>query len=329
MAKITFPTRKTIECPLLIDKQHLESLDELIDRHVSQMRELNEERMSETVADRVREYIGKGIIKEDGRAVYEEKFRKEIFENYGFREARSVSLYLTRGREIQAKLFSEAISQPLDENDFAIGFSVIVRVGEIRALVKAGEPSGMSVDVEPNENEVAQALFGALSNWASDVEVPKWQQKWLKYKFIAGMFLVMWLLIGLLFIPLVNWGDAGKSTTKEEARKLLAAGGINPTNERRALELLLAIESDYDPAQDHAPPLGFKYWAYTLLGAVILIAVMIYPNICIGLWKGKRRLHAWRLWMRTLTVGIPMLVVTSLLIPWVLYWMKLTPPAGP
>jgi hypothetical protein len=227
MAKITVPTTKTIECPLLIDKQHLESVDELIDRHVPQMRELNEERMSEMVADRVREYIGKGIIKEDGRAVYEEKFRKEIFNDYEFREERSVSLYLTKGREIRAKLFSEAISQPLDEDDMAVGFSMRIRVGEIRALVKAGEPWGerMSVDVEPNENEVAQGLFGALSNWASDVEAPKWQQKWLKYKFIAGMFLSMWLLMGLIFIPLVNWGDAGKSTTKEEARKLLAAGG--------------------------------------------------------------------------------------------------------
>lgn len=61
-----------------------------------------------------------------------------------------------------------------------------VRVGEIRALIKAGEPWGVSVNVEPSENEVAQGLFGALSNWASDVEVPKWQQKWLEYKFIAG-----------------------------------------------------------------------------------------------------------------------------------------------
>jgi hypothetical protein len=68
MAKITFPTSKTIQCPLLIDRQHLESLDEIIDRHLPEMREYKEKRISERVARRAREYVLDGAVKEEAGA---------------------------------------------------------------------------------------------------------------------------------------------------------------------------------------------------------------------------------------------------------------------
>src|SRR5258708_30828462 len=123
MAKITFPTSKTIACPLLIDRQHLESLDAVIDSHLPQMDEYKEKRISESVARRVREYVLNDVIKEEAVAAYEAKYRKQLLNDYDYRESRSVSLYLTKGPEIRAKRFSEAISQPIGEEEMPIGSS--------------------------------------------------------------------------------------------------------------------------------------------------------------------------------------------------------------
>jgi hypothetical protein len=327
MASVSFPTARTIECPLLIEASHLESLDKIFDQHLPQLQAHNEKRIAEEASRGTRQYVLRRYITEDNAEAYEAKLKKELSDDYKYRKVRSVSIYLTRGREITAKNFTEAMNLPVGDDELPVGFSAVLRVGVIKANLNTGYRFNqkITVEVEPNNTEVALSLFGALSNWASGIEAPKWQQKWCAWKAAPVLLLSMWLFIGVLAVPFTNWNEAGKSAAKEEARKLLA-GGVNANNERRATELLLAIESDYVPPSVRAPSLGVKYWSYVSLGAIILFVVTIYPSMCIGLWKGKRRLHAWRAWMRILTIGIPALLGTYVLIPWLLYWLKLVPP---
>jgi hypothetical protein len=329
MASVSFPTERTIQCPLLIEAHHLESLDKLLDQHYPQLQVDKEKRVAEEASRRTRQYLLKGYIKEDKAEAFEVKRKKELSDDYKYREVRSVSIYLTKGREISAKNFTEAMNLPIGEDELPVGFSVVMRVGEIKATVNTGYrfERKLTVEVAPNDTEVALSLFGALSNWASGIEAPKWQQKWRKYRGIAGFLLIMLLMFGLFAIPFSNWSEAGKSAAREEARKFLTANAINANNEQKAIELLLAIESGYSPPNVHAQPLGLKYWSYVFLGALILSVVTIYPGMCIGLWKGKGRLNAWRTWMRILTIGIPALLGTYVLIPWLLYWLRLVPPS--
>lgn len=328
MAILSFPTTRKIQCPLLIEANHLESLDRIFDRHLPQMQEEKIRGVAEEASQMVRQGLRKHYIKEEKAAASEAEYKQELANSSKYRESRVVSIYLTKGREIIATNFSEAMDQPVGEDELPVGFSAHMRVGEITARVSAVGHwhKEMTVQVDPNDNEVAQSLFGALSNWASGIEAPKWQQKWLENKWIASGLLLIWLVAGGMFIPFGNWNEAGKNAAKEEAKKLLAAGGINTDNEHRAIELLLAIQSDYRPPSISTPPLGLKYWSYLFLGALILLAVTIYPDLCIGLWKGKHRLHHWRLWMRTLTLAVPGLLATYLFIPWLLHWLKLAPP---
>jgi hypothetical protein len=329
MAKVSYPTSRTIKCPLLIDASQLESLDRIIDEHLEQMREYKDRRISELVGRQIRRLMEHGKLKSDEVQKAEAQIRQEAVNDYDFRESRSVALYLTRGREIQTVRISEAISQPIGEDEIATGFSLRVRVGEISAIAKVEDSwlKQMTVEVSPKDNEVAQGLFGALSNWASDIEAPKWQQRWLTSTDVIIGILIFLIVAGVGLIPLSNWAEAGKNAQKEEARKLLSGGGVNPGNEMHAIQLLLAIASDYDPSGAHASSLGLKYWSYLSLGCLVLFSASIYPRVCIGLWRGKRRLRIWRSWIRILGVGIPTLVGSSIVLPWILYWLKLIPPA--
>jgi hypothetical protein len=328
MPTVSFPTTRTIECPLLIEANHLEALDKLLDQHLPQLQADRDKRIAEEASRRTRQYLLKRLITEEKAEAFEAKRKKELYEDYKYREVRSVSIYLTRGREVTAKNFSDAMNLPTGGEELPVGFSAVMRVGEIKATINTGYRyhRQLSIEVEPNDSEVALSLFGALSNWAGGIEFPKWQQKWCEYRFIAVALLFLFLVMGVLAIPLSNWSEAGKSTERKEARKLLASGGVTTNNERRAMELLLAIESNYSPPGFQAPSLGVKYWSYVSLGTLILSAVTICPGMCIGLWKGKRRLDAWRTWLRILTFGIPTLLGTYVLLPWILYWLRLIPP---
>jgi hypothetical protein len=329
MAKLSYPTSRTIQCPLLIDASQLESLDRIIDDHIPQMRDFKDKMISDLVVRQVRASLEKGYIKEEQRATAESKTKTELAKDYDFRESRSVALYLSKGREIQAGRFSEAISQPMSDDEIAVGFMMRVRVADIKAEVKLeySYAQRMDIEVEPKDNEVAQGLFGALSNWASDIEAPRWQQKWSDLASFVVLLLLLVLMCGLVLIPLVNWTESGKTAQKEEARKFLSSGGVNTTNVPQALQLLLAIDSDYNPGSVRTPPLGFKYWAYFALVTFILFAGSFYPTICIGLWGGKRHLRFWRSWIRILSVGIPTLILIPVLLPWLTYWLKITPPS--
>ena len=326
MARLSIPTTRRIKCPLLIEAAHLESFDKILNQHYAQMQADLEKRIGEEAAQRVRRYVRAKVLKKEDAVTYEAKQKEELSGERKYRQVRSATIYLTKGREITAKDFTEAMNMPIGEDELPVGISAFVRAGDITATISTGydfDPE-LKLNVEPNDDEVALALFGALSNWVSGIEAPRWQQKWQQYKAFAGFLLLFLLLFGGGFVPLSNWGDAGKSAAIDEARKLLADGGVNASNEQKAIELLLAMDSN--PPLNRKPSLGLKYWVYMSLGVLILVAVMIYPRMCIGLWKGKRRLHAWRVWMSTLTFGIPSLIGVYILIPWILYWLRLIPP---
>jgi hypothetical protein len=327
MATLSIHTTRKIKCPLLIEANHLESLDKILDEHSAQMQSDLEKRIAEEAAQIVSRLVRKKLVKKDEVEAQEAARRKELSGERRYRQGRSATIYLTKGREINAKSFGEAMTMPIDEDELPVGLSAFIRAGDITATIQTGhyfDPE-LRVEVEPNDEEVALSLFGALSNWLSGIEAPRWQQKWQEFKFVAGALLLLVLLFGVVFVPLSTWGDAGKNAAIDEARRLLAEGGVNANNEHKAIELLLAMDANPPPGTPK-PSLGSKYWLYMSLATLILIAVMIYPRICIGLWKGKRRLHAWRVWMRTLTFGIPSLIGLYILIPWIQYWLKLIPP---
>jgi hypothetical protein len=327
LAKLTYPTNRQVACPLLIDVAQLEALDQIIDRHSGPLATLRDKELDDSTERGLREDVAKGYLKEEDIEKTRPRTRERMRSLYYSRDTRLATLYLTRAKEIQAERFSEAISQPVDEEEVPLGIALHFRVGNVTARVRldhSWEPE-LSVDVEPNDIEAAQELFGALSNWASDVEAPKWHQKWLALRPLIVIVLATWFFSGLLAVPLINWGNAGKQVSTTEARKLLA-GGINQNNQLRALELILAIESEYDPGVN-SPPLGLRYWSYFGIGILILVMAAICPKVSIGVWKGRRQLKRWRSWMTTVTVTIPLLLVGSLILPWLLHLLGLTPPS--
>ena len=109
---------------------------------------------------------------------------------------------------------------------------------------------------------------------------------------------------------------------KEEAHKLLA-GGVTPVNQTRAIELSLAIASDYGGAVAKGP--GLRYWTTTALVVLIFLWMYFCPKVEIGIWRGKARLKRWRIWGGTVFISIPTLLLSTLGMPWILKSLGLLP----
>jgi hypothetical protein len=204
------------------------------------------------------------------------------------------------------------------------------RVGQVEVTVRANSSNwqdDLFLEVKSDDSdseELSRELFGALNNWASDVEAPIWQQKWRSLNSIFWFALILWVSCGLVAIPSNRREDAPTAVSKAEARKLLSKG-INLNNQQQALALLLAIESDYDSGTA-IPSLGVTYWSYFSLGTLFLLCTLICPKFCVGVWEGKKQVKRWRGWLTMITVTIPILIVGSALLPWMLHWLHLSPP---
>jgi hypothetical protein len=316
-----------VQCPLLIDAPQLEALDAIIDRHTDPLTSLRDKELDEAISRELQRRLTRGYLEEDQVEASKHKIREFTRSSKFDKDSRSATAYLTRGREIVGNRFSEAMSQPVGEQETPLGFALHFRIGNVRARVNIVDSwrKELSLEVEPNYSEAAQELFGALSNWASDIEAPKWQQKWVANRTFIALILFLWVMFGIIFVPVLNWEFAGRRANEAEARKLLAQG-ITPSNQKRALDLLLAIESNYDSGGANASLVGVRYWSYFGIGTLILVMAATPPHVSIGVWKGKHQLRRWRWWMTTVTVTIPLLLVGSLILPWLLHLLGLSPP---
>src|SRR6202521_1261464 len=190
VARLSFPTEKGLQSPVLIDLDQLEALDEIIDKYAGKLRKDRDEQIDKATDAEIYERVVAGRLKQEEVETRRAHVREFVTDLRSWKkEVRSVTIYLSRGRQIDAHNFAEAIGQPLVQEEIPTGFLLSLRIGAIQARVRAGRPWGdvqLAIEVEPNELEISQGLFGALENWASDVEAPKWQQKWAKYQIILS-----------------------------------------------------------------------------------------------------------------------------------------------
>lgn len=88
----------------------------------------------------------------------------------------------------------------------------------------------------------------------------------------------------------------------------------NQQNQQRALELLLALESDYIPPGTK-PKQARRPIAWYLVFVYVFGFLSFTPTLCMGIWAGKRPLRWWNLWMRFNTVIVPGLVLARWVYP--------------
>lgn len=228
------------------------------------------------------------------------------------------------------------IKQPHVITEEAVGFMAQLEKGEIQAVVKLTKLNQtviqpisttqfqtvqqwpqLEFSVQPSESRLAQELFGALQNWAADFAPSSWKRLWWRYRFLFAILLVFWLVFGFL----IGIFDVRMPTHTyvEQAHKIVA-DGVTDSNEHKAIELILALEShdegDTKSVMQGKP--GRRYWAVVAGVAFALGSLIFCPTVVIGIWKGKSKLNRWRVWTKWIFVTVPGVVFLTILWPRIL-----------
>ncbi|MGA3161313.1 MAG: hypothetical protein ABSC77_08845 [Terracidiphilus sp.] len=291
------------------------------------MRERREELFNSAIANRLAEREQKDVSK-DLLSKNTDAIRKSVRESYPFNiDRRRVVVYMSGGRTADGKTFEELTTLPHASAEIPRGFALRSAIADTEIKIELSLSRfhrDLEVDVTSDDRDFAQELFGRIENWVSDIQPKRWLQLWLKSDIvsimatIAMVCCVIWVLVAML-TPI-----EGPSQVRQQARELVKQG-VNSSNEIKALELLLSIESGYEPVRATSVLFhpGPKFWVYFAFVATVILTLRIPPKGAIGIWGGKRVLEWQRRWIRLVSISVPGLLITSFFIPMLMHLLGL------
>lgn len=312
---VLYPTELQIDGPWLIDEPALRSLDGLFDIYEKRFKEISEARVNETIEKEIDAWKKEKAKTEE--AIKEHRKYLLSTERWRLKSERRLVVFLKGGRTVPTTSFQEAIKHPLSQEDVPTGFKYTLRAGsDLEANVEVPRisvDSPLAISTGPQAEPAAQEFFASLQNWTQDQKPAPWKQRWMRSGDLVRMLTMMWVVMFGVFW-LVTSLDSPKAATRADAHKLVEQG-IKPGEEREALRQILILTSEYStyPVIYYRP--GLQYWSALLIGAALLIALNIYPQVEIGLWGGKRRIKRWHAWTTALWISIPGSIATWVVVP--------------
>lgn len=322
MAEFIYTTQTTIPGPCLLDADKLEALDKVLDDEWEPLAKRNQEAIRTEVDRRLEDSVQIYAARLRGKELSPEELqslRKEIEDSvrgsYGYREYHEITLFYEKGKRAEVTSFREAMRQPALLEEVIVRFRLEVVCGDISCKISIDENRGaLDISASPERMPEARELFAALHRWGTTNRPPKWQQIWRTWN---GAQWFIWLAI--LAIGLIVVTESFRNPYKEEARELVK-NGVSQENQQRALELLLAIQSEYrSPDQKSQIPTWF---IILLLGGLVVCFITSFvPKSVLGIGKGQDRINHWRIWLSIVFYLVPSFLFLNIIWPLISSWI--------
>jgi hypothetical protein len=318
MASIGYPNKLSISGPWFFEAKNLTELDELITSCIKDMQLRRDESVTLQVAQE-KEKLGESV-----QQLYPNQgdLEEKIATSYPWNiKTRSVVVYLPGGRTAAGESFKDLMTLPHLHKEVPRGFAAKAVVANTRIELKLQSWGSRDLDIEvfSSDDRFEQELLGKFQNWVSDIQPKRLLQLWLDNSFIFTVLIFFCCLVLPTVIGIISAPEEGANPVRQQAWEM-AKSGVNTLNEAKAIQIILSLESGYEPTpvhrERHYP--GVRFWSWVLIVYLVLFAMRKPPQGAIGLWGGKRVLKKQRLWLRTISISVPSLIGTSLILPMVL-----------
>ncbi len=319
MPQLLYPTAAKVEGPILLSLEQLRELDSILDKHEQLLTKYQEEIWERELSERLSQQAEdiRRELTEEEKKQYTERFERRELDYRRRQRQRKTTVYFRSRRRLEVATFQEAAKHPEMMNDLPVGFDLRVRYSPVRLWIETDDYLGSTIKVsaEPESDENARDLFGELRMWLSSVTPPRWQQWWVKSRPLNWMLWWLWLVVVVLVAgPNIVESEVTKRYYRAQAHGLIEKG-ITPENQQKAIEVILALSSDYSTPK--APPVSVGSWFWFFLtGGLFICAVLSFPpKVILGLGKGEKSIQFWRYWLRFVFVGVPTFVASNFLWP--------------
>jgi hypothetical protein len=297
MAHLQYPTSASVQPPLFLSKDKLLELDKILTDHLPQI-EAEHERNIEADFEK---YYGSPV----GADPKEHEIKKRFLE--GRRQQREISLtiHFKNGTKLQANSFREAARHAEINSAPTEGFALSIVYRPVRVSLRMSDrKSEMSISADPSDNPVVTELYGDLRNWAQSVAPKPWQRMWVSTGHMLDTLVWMAWIVLALFVLFPSKQDVNKLYFQSQARELLKSG-VNASNEKKALEILLAIESGYEAPPSSSSPISRRSIALVVGVFFSCLIFSFPPRSVLGIGRGEKLLALWNRWLRFISVSVP------------------------
>jgi hypothetical protein len=294
MARLQYPTAATVKPPLFLSKDKLFELDKIITDHLPQIETEHEKYVK---ADFERYYEGSVDANPERAKKYLEERRQE--------PKISLTIHFKNGTELHANSFREAARHTEINSAPIEGFRLLIVQRPVEVDIRTYDrKSELTISASPSDSSVVTDLFGDLRNWAQPVVPKPWQRIWVSTGHMLDSLLwVFWVLFAL-FVLFPSKQDENKLYFQTQARELLKSG-VNASNERKALETLLAIESGYEAPPSSSSPISRRSIALVVGTFFSCLIFSFPPRSVFGIGYGEKLLASWKGWLKFISVSVP------------------------
>jgi hypothetical protein len=296
-----------------LSKEDLEALDQVFEREYQALGQLEEELVAETVekrkegvsperqtADRVAEWVKEGR----SRLKSKRTFAVVFGDKYALVEPTLADLWKKHDQHLRA-------ASP-------VGFRAEIERAGISAEVELSDYGSLSIHVHPTTSEAAYHLHRKLTEWADARRPTRRETLFVESaSFVAGMAALFWSFI--MFSVNVH---TGQSPYVQQAHELLSKGGVNPGNQDKALELMLAIGSGYGIPSANTLT-GPPAWQWSVLMSLLIVCVLggLSPRTIVGIGKGAEQYRGWSRVRRWILYVVPAFLVSTYTLPFLKRWL--------
>jgi hypothetical protein len=312
LAEVIYPTSLNLRGPLLLSSDTLKQLDSVLTQHQPVLVELRSKRIDQYVSERVLQAKQEGMTDEDVEK------RKKNWAAYA-REtvpefSRNLTVSFSDGTRLEATSFAEASAHSEFSTAVANGFELSVACSSLRMNLAADSDSydtSMKLRVSPSNAEGATNLFADVRRWMRTVQAP-WAQQW--WCALGHAKPVIWgaFVIAVLIALGFSIGNKDEGYYRKQAQDLMQQG-VSSSNQGKAIETLLALESKASAPTSHA--LSHWYWFF-LIGTFAVALILSYPpKLVLGLGSGDDKIKLWRAWTKFVLVIVPTFVASNFLWP--------------
>lgn len=326
MATFIYSTSKSIDCSILINSSELQKLDEILNVELEQIKNNLEEKKSKELKKYIEDDYSFRKLENPSRQELSKKKRelkKEFEQSFlyelKFPEKRKLTIQLTKDKSVEFKSFTEALKSQELRDEIPIGFYFYATYGDFRINIELKKKS-LSYRTSPDTSSDARNIFVAIDQWANSVSPSFVRKIWLHsdipFRFIAWMFFLFTLSI---FSFIISSSDHAKENYKKQAYQLLQEG-INPENQIRAIEILLALETNFTP-NGFQVVIPLWYWVYLVLGVIVCILLSVKPSSIVGIGRGEESIKRWEMYINFIFILIPTFIFLNIITPLLNKWI--------
>lgn len=263
----------------------------------------------------------------DERNEWKKKERRRIADSYPFDEdSRATVIDFKSKREIQSDCFAAVLNKPELAGEMPVGFRVSVKCArhELRVRFDGNPFGGLYIRAEPRGSPLSADAINRIVRWAEQARLPRALSIWRE---LAGFQWMLFFFVVLVSITYATGAAkrAAQHSLKREAHELLR-GGVESNEEKRAIEILLSLQTDFDPGGVRSADRTF-WEIMTWLIPLFLLALGFHfaPSTAIGVGLGARKLRRQRTvlkWMKVLFTVVVLAIAVSVIGNLITDWVK-------